>query len=210
MRDETNSILLRSFSLTSFLKYLISWFASIKCRWFNLQICWKCTCTVFRRYRCTLVEAHGLKTVWSDKTNNIFLSLLPEGTMKHKEKNPLSFLFRWIWSSRLKEQLLDKDLVWEKTLPKRKHFIPSKRVPSSCQISTYCTPRDKWHKTSAKHYQTNPFPSIKIELIFLSRFAYTITGTFKKDLCLSVHKSMTTEVMQIQRLGNNALLKPIL
>ena len=116
--------------------------------------------------------------------------------MKHKEKkNPIVFFFVpldvIVSADGLKEQLLDKDLVSEKTLPKRKHFIPSKRVPSSCQISTYCTPRDKCHKTSAKHYQTNPFPSIKIELIFLSRFTYTITGTFKKDLCLSVHKSMT-------------------
>ncbi len=30
----------------------------------------------------------------------------------------------------------------QKTLPKRKHFIP-KSVQSSCQISTYCTSRDK-------------------------------------------------------------------
>lgn len=88
----------------------------------------------------------------------------------------------------------------EITSQKKTYFIP-KRVPSPCQISTYCTSGDKWYKTTAKQYKTIIFH--QSESSWFLQFPQTVAWPFKKDLCLHVYKSMTEQkVMHIQRLDN--------
>lgn len=86
----------------------------------------------------------------------------------------------------------------EKSIPKRKHFIP-KRLPSSCQISTYCTWRDKRQKTTAKHYKENLFHQSESSCFFSSLLTLLLR-LLRKINASVVYKSVAEwKVMHIQK-----------